>query len=103
MAFDREGADSGLSLKFMDYFIGIAKQALFLSLIITAPPVLLAMLVGLVISILQATTQIQEQTLTFVPKLVAVVFSLIIVAELMSGQLLSYTHWLFDNFAQYVK
>ena len=87
----------------MEYFIGIAKQALFLALIITAPPVLIAMLVGLVISILQATTQIQEQTLTFVPKLVAVVLTLVVTAELMSGQLLSYTHWLFGNFAQYVK
>lgn len=87
----------------MDYFVGVAKQSLFLALIITAPPVLIAMMVGLVISILQATTQIQEQTLTFVPKLVAVVVVLIITAELMSGQLLSYTHWLFDNFAQYVK
>jgi len=87
----------------MDYFLGIAKQALFLALIITAPPVLVAMIVGLVISILQATTQIQEQTLTFVPKLVAVVVAMIITAELLTGQLLSYTHWLFDNFAQYVK
>ena len=61
----------------MDYFIGISKQALFLSLIITAPPVLVALIVGLIISILQATTQIQEQTLTFVPKLVAVVVAII--------------------------
>lgn len=87
----------------MDYFVGASKQALFLALIITAPPVLLALVVGLTISILQATTQIQEQTLTFVPKLVAVVLSLIVTAELMSGQLLSFTQWLFANFAQYVK
>lgn len=87
----------------MEYFTGVAKQAMFLALIMTAPPVLIALLVGLVISILQATTQIQEQTLTFVPKLVAVVLTLVVTAELMSGQLISYTHWLFDNFAQYVK
>ena len=87
----------------MDYFVDIAKQALFLALIITAPPVLIAMLVGLVISILQATTQIQEQTLTFVPKLVAVVVVLVLTAELMSGQLLSYTHWLFAGFSKFVK
>lgn len=87
----------------MEYFVGVSKQALFLALIITAPPVLLALVVGLTISILQATTQIQEQTLTFVPKLVAVVLSLIVTAELMSGQLLSFTQWLFANFAQYVK
>ena len=87
----------------MEYFVGIAKQALFLALIITAPPVLIAMIVGLVISILQATTQIQEQTLTFVPKLVAVVVTIILTAELLTGQLLSFSHWLFDNFSQYVK
>ncbi|OGQ05547.1 MAG: flagellar biosynthetic protein FliQ [Deltaproteobacteria bacterium RIFCSPLOWO2_12_FULL_44_12] len=87
----------------MDYFVGVAKQALFLTLIITAPPVLIAMLVGLIISILQATTQIQEQTLTFVPKLVAIVVVLVLTAELLSGQLLTFTHWLFNDFAQYVK
>lgn len=87
----------------MEYFVGAAKQTLFLALIITAPPVLLALVVGLVISILQATTQIQEQTLTFVPKLVTVVLVLILMAEFMSGQLLSFTHWLFDNFSQYVQ
>lgn len=87
----------------MEYFLANAKQALFLTLIITAPPVLLALVVGLTISILQATTQIQEQTLTFVPKLAAVVLSIIFLAEMMAGKLLSFTHWLFDNFAQYVR
>jgi len=86
----------------MDYFLGVSKQALFLSLILTAPPVLLAMLVGLVISILQATTQIQEQTLTFVPKLVVVVVCLIVLGELMTGQLITFTATLFDSFATYV-
>ena len=87
----------------MEYFVEIAQNALMLALIITAPPVLLAMIVGLVISILQATTQIQEQTLTFVPKLVAVVVTIIVTAELLAGQLLAFSHSLFDNFAQYVK
>lgn len=86
----------------MEYFVGAAKQTLFLALIITSPPVLLALIVGLTISILQATTQIQEQTLTFVPKLVAVILALILMSELMASQLLSFTHWLFDNFSQYV-
>ncbi len=86
----------------MEYFIGVAKQALFLSLILTAPPVLLAMMVGLVISILQATTQIQEQTLTFVPKLVVVVLTLILFGPMMVAQLISFTSTMFDSFATYV-
>lgn len=73
-----------------DHFIVVAKQALFLSLILTGPPVLAAMVVGLVISILQATTQIQEQTLTFVPKLVAVVGALAIAGPWMLSQLISF-------------
>lgn len=87
----------------MDYFIGISKQALFLTLIITAPPVLLALLVGLTISILQATTQIQEQTLTFVPKLIVVVLSIVLLADLLSGQLRSFTVWLFSGFSGHVQ
>lgn len=86
----------------MEYFIWATKEALKLSLIITAPPVLLALVVGLTISILQATTQIQEQTLTFVPKLVVVVLVLIIVGEFMAGQLLSFSQSLFETFSQYV-
>ena len=87
----------------MEYFIGVAKQALFLVLILTAPPVITAMLVGLVISILQATTQIQEQTLTFVPKLVAVVITLIIMGQLLASKLIVFTAGIFDSFSSYVK
>ncbi len=56
----------------------------FLKIILIAGPILLvAMVVGLVISILQATTQIQEQTLSFVPKLLTVFISLIILGNFM--------------------
>ena len=87
----------------MEYFVALSKQALFLSLILTGPPVLVAMLVGLVISIIQATTQIQEQTLTFVPKLVAVVVTLAIAGPWMVVQLIAFTASIFDSFANYVK
>lgn len=87
----------------MDYFVALSKQALFLSLILTGPPVLVAMLVGLVISILQATTQIQEQTLTFVPKLVAVVVTLAVAGPWMVVQLINFAASIFDSFALYVK
>lgn len=86
-----------------EYIIGIAKQALFLSLIITAPPVIVALVVGLAISIVQATTQIQEMTLTFVPKLVAVVVTLALAGSWMMVQLVSFTNIALSSFSNYVK
>ena len=85
-----------------EYFIGIAKQALFLSLILTGPLVMAAMLVGLVISILQATTQIQEQTLTFVPKLFTVVAVLAIAGPWMLAQMVAFTSSIFDSIPTYI-
>lgn len=86
----------------MEYFVAIAKQTLFLALILTGPPVLTAMLVGLVISIMQATTQIQEQTLTFVPKLVGVVVTLVVAGPWMLAQLISFTQSMYESFATYI-
>ena len=86
-----------------EYFVAIAKQTLFLVLILTGPPVLTALLVGLTISILQATTQIQEQTLTFVPKLVGVVAVLAITGPWMLAQLLAFASSIYDTFPMYVK
>jgi flagellar biosynthetic protein FliQ len=86
-----------------EYFVAIAKQTLFLVLILTGPPVLTAMLVGLTISILQATTQIQEQTLTFVPKLVGVVAILAISGPWMLAQLVAFTSSIYDAIPMYVK
>ncbi len=85
------------------YIISITKQALYLTLILTAPTVAVAMLVGLMISLFQATTQIQEQTLTFVPKLIAVVLMLVLVGPWMMVQLVNYTHSLMDSLATYIK
>ena len=86
-----------------EYFVAIAKQALFLVLILTGPPVLMAMLVGLTISILQATTQIQEQTLTFVPKLFAVVATLAVGGPWMLAQLVGFASSIYDAFPTYVQ
>ena len=86
----------------MEYFVAVAKQTLFLALVLTGPPVLTAMLIGLVISILQATTQIQEQTLTFVPKLVGIVATLVIAGPWMLAQLIAFAQSLYDSFAIYI-
>lgn len=86
-----------------DFIVAVAKQALFISLILTTPAVLVAMIVGLVISIVQATTQIQETTLTFVPKLVAVVLTLAVSGSWMLVQLMAFTSNIFNRFPDYIK
>lgn len=69
----------------------------FLTIIKVAAPILIiALLVGLVISILQATTQIQEQTLSFVPKLMAIMVALIIFGSYMLTTLLNFTENIFN-------
>jgi len=85
------------------YIISIAKQALYLTLILTAPPVLASMMVGLTISLVQATTQVQEQTLTFVPKLITVAVTLAVTGPWMLGQLVSFANFLITGFPGYVK
>ena len=85
------------------YVVSIAKQALYLTLILTAPPVAAAMMCGLVVSLLQATTQVQEQTLTFVPKLVVTIITLALVGPWSMVQMVNFTHSLLDSFPTYVK
>lgn len=85
------------------YIISITKQALYLTLILTGPAVAAAMMVGLAVSLVQATTQIQEQTLTFVPKLIAVIVTLAITGPWTMGQLVSFASSLMDSFPTYIK
>lgn len=80
------------------YIVSIAKQGLFLVLILSGPPVMAALIVGLFVSIMQATTQIQEQTLTFVPKLVAIIMVLVIMGPLGAVELIDFTQALLSNF-----
>lgn len=82
--------------------VSYAQQALFLVLLLSAPPVLAAMVVGLAISLLQATTQIQEQTLTFVPKMVVVILVLVFFGSMGMNQLVGFTKSLLENFPEYI-
>lgn len=70
--------------------LDIMKDALFTILLVAGPTLLIALLVGLTISIIQATTQIQEQTLTFVPKILAVFLSIVIFGNFMLNTLISF-------------
>lgn len=78
---------------------GIGNQAIMVALEIGAPVMLLALGVGLVISILQALTQIQEMTLTFVPKILVIFVSLLVLMPFMLGTLVDFTQSLFTRIA----
>lgn len=77
--------------------IQVAKEGLYLVLILSAPPVLTAMTVGLFVSLIQATTQVQEQTLTFVPKLVSIILILIFFSEYGVVKIVSFTSTLLQS------
>jgi flagellar biosynthetic protein FliQ len=75
--------------------VSIMRGAIIETLIVSAPMLLVAMVVGLVVSIIQATTSIQEQTLTFVPKIAAIFLVLALLGGWMFGSLAEYTRSLF--------
>ncbi len=70
--------------------VTIGRQALELTLIVSAPLLLVALLVGLVVSFFQAITQLNEQTLSFLPKLVAVAATLVVIGPWMITTLVDY-------------
>lgn len=69
----------------------LTAETLYLVLLVSGPPLIVALAIGLVVGLLQAVTQVQEQTLSFVPKLVAVATVLVIGGGWMGGQLLRFT------------
>ena len=75
-------------------------QALYLTLILSMPTILVASIVGTLFSLVQALTQIQEQTLSFAVKLIAVGITLFLTANWMGGELLNYTLVIFDALPQ---
>ena len=80
-----------------EMIIRIAREGLFLVLLISGGPMLASMLVGFVVSLFQATTQIQEQTLSYVPKLVAVFLTLLILGPWMLMQAVRFARVIFDS------
>ena len=73
-------------------------QALFLILILSGPPILISMTFGLFVAIFQAATQIQEQTLSFTVKLVAVILTIVLMGGFLGAQILQFTNTIILNF-----
>ena len=78
-------------------------QALWLVLLLSAPPVIVAAIIGLVIAFLQAATQIQEQTFQYAAKFFAIVLTIFLTASLLGGTLLQYTDTVLSGFAGMVR
>lgn len=82
--------------------IRIAQSGIYTILMVSGPLLIIALVVGLIISIIQATTQIQEQTLAFVPKIIAVLAGIVIFGPWMLSHMLSYTTEIFSNLTRFV-
>ena len=79
------------------YVIALGKEAIMLTLMVSAPMLILGLIVGLAISIFQAVTQIHEMTLTFVPKIIAVGLALLICFPWIINMLVGFTSRLFSQ------
>lgn len=86
-----------------DMIIGILKDAISTGIKVSAPILIVSIVIGLIISIFQATTQIQEQTLTFVPKLIAIALVGLITAKFMNQTIVSFTERIFEIIASISK
>lgn len=86
-----------------DFIVGIMAETIRVALMIAAPVLLVGLVVGVVISLLQAVTQVQEMTLVFVPKIVACLIVLVAAFPWMINLLVSFTHNLFSSIPNYIK
>lgn len=81
----------------IEYILGLGRDAISLTLLLAAPMLVLGLIVGVAISILQAVTQIQEMTLTFVPKIVAVALALLLFLPWIIQRLVTFTLQLYSS------
>lgn len=82
--------------------ISIAERAVWVVLIVSGPLILIALVMGLLVSIFQATTSIQEQTLAFVPKIIAVLVSIIFFGPWMISQMTNYFYDILNNLSRFI-
>ena len=82
--------------------ITIARQTVWVIVKTSVPLLLVSMVVGLIISLFQTLTSIQEQTLTFVPKLLAIMIALMIMGNWLLNEIVSFMQTLWGSFSQYI-
>lgn len=87
----------------IDAVMEMTNQALYLIIEVSLPVLLVSLIVGLIISIFQTVTSIQEQTLTFVPKIICVFLALMLVGGWMMNSMVDFTTTLWLDFSRYVQ
>lgn len=83
--------------------VNIAQNALMTVLYVSAPLLGISLIVGLAVSVFQATTQIQEQTLSFIPKILSVIVAIAVLGSWMLNVLTEYTSNLYDSILQFIR
>ena len=87
----------------VEFISDLASRALWVTLLVSAPILGLGLAVGVAVSIFQAVTQIQEMTLTFIPKIVAIFVAILVFGKWMMLVLLNFTSNLWSNLPHYLK
>ncbi len=80
-----------------DFVVGFAKDAIQLTLLLCIPMLGVGLIVGVIISIFQAATQIQEMTLSFIPKIIAIFLALLFSFPWLMNKMISFTQQIFNN------
>ena len=80
-----------------DFVVGFAKNAIELTLLLSMPMLGIGLIVGVIISIIQAATQIQEMTLSFIPKILAIFLALLVSFPWLMDKMITFTRQLIEN------
>lgn len=81
--------------------LDLGREAIWVTVLVAAGPMIVGLVVGLVVSLLQTLTQIQEQTLVFVPKILAIFFAILLFLPIMGGLMGSFMDGIFERIAAY--
>ena len=87
----------------LDDVVNISRDALYIVIKVAAPVLIISLVIGLIVSIFQTVTSIQEQTLTFVPKIICVFLGVMILGHWMLSSIKEYIVFIWSNFAQYIR
>lgn len=85
-----------------EFIVGFGKEVIWVTLLVSGPMLLFGLIVGLLVSVFQAVTQVHEMTLTFIPKILAVMVALVIFFPWMMSVMLNFTEKLFVNIPMYI-
>ncbi|MBQ9549805.1 MAG: flagellar biosynthesis protein FliQ [Lachnospiraceae bacterium] len=87
----------------IDTVSDLVRNSLYVIIVTSAPLLLVSLVVGLTVSIFQTVTSIQEQTLTFVPKVIAIFLGIMVMGHWMMNNMVSFTQDLWSDFSLYIK